>query len=112
MALHINVIDGHGPRDKMCCQLQPKQTKAINAALSVYIIAKGVLPPFITNKIEHLSFKSGCVILVENGETPHQLQPKKAKVRLLHYSKRQFTCSSLLTRRRALVLRVDMPYAW
>ena len=32
------------------------------AALAVYIIAKDVLPPYITNKMECYSFKSGCVI--------------------------------------------------
>ena len=39
---------------------------------------------FITNKIEHFSFKSGCVVRVENGEMCLQLQPKKAKVRLYY----------------------------
>ena len=30
-------------------------------------------PSFITNKTEHFSFKSGCVLRVENDEMRHQL---------------------------------------
>ena len=37
------------------------QSKAI---LAVYIAEKDVLAAFIANKTEHVSFKSGCVVLV------------------------------------------------
>ena len=59
MAYDVDVIDRRGPSNEMRCQLQPKKTKG-NAVLSIYI-AK-VSPPFITNKTECFSFKSGCVI--------------------------------------------------
>ena len=32
-----------------------------------------VYPSFITNKTDRFSFKSGCVVLVENDEMRHQL---------------------------------------
>ena len=43
MALAINVIDRHGPSNKIHHQLQPKKTKA-NAILALYIAAKDALP--------------------------------------------------------------------
>ena len=30
--------------------------------------SKGIYPPFITNKTECFSYKSGCVVLVENDK--------------------------------------------
>ena len=35
-----------------------------NAVLAVNITAKGVLPPCIANKAEHINCKSGCVAQV------------------------------------------------
>ena len=37
---------------------------------------------YITNKMEHFSFKSGCVIRVASKEMHWQIQPKKTKVTL------------------------------
>ena len=39
-------------------------------------------PSFIANKTERFSFRSGCVLWVENDEMRCQLQPNKTKVRL------------------------------
>ena len=41
--------------------------------LAVYKAAKAFNPPFITNKTKRFSFKSGCVVPVENGEMRRQL---------------------------------------
>ena len=42
--------------------------------LAVYIAAKDLLPaPFIASKTKRFSFKSGCVVRVENGEIHRQL---------------------------------------
>jgi len=41
-------------------------------------------PLFITNKMKRFSFKSGCVVHVENGEMHHQLQQKETEVRLYY----------------------------
>ena len=43
MALAVNVIDRHGPRNKMRRQLQPMKTKVCEAALAIYIAAKDIL---------------------------------------------------------------------
>ena len=40
----------------MCRQLQPKKTKVV----AVNIKAQGIYPPYITNKMECISFKSAC----------------------------------------------------
>ena len=67
MNLAIDVIDRHGPNNEMHHQLQPKKPKAttcIKAALVVFTATKDKYPPFITNKTEHISFKSGCVLQV------------------------------------------------
>ena len=45
-----------------------------------------------------------------SNETRHQLQPKKTKVRRLYTSKRRFSCTLLLTRRSASILKVDVSY--
>ena len=37
-------------------------------------------PPFISNKMEQFSFKSGCVVRVENDEIRCQLQSSKTNV--------------------------------
>ena len=37
-------------------------------------------PPFIADETKRFSFKSGCIIRVENGKMHCQLKPKKAKV--------------------------------
>ena len=47
-----------------------------------------------------------------SNEMRRHLQPKKTKVRLYYSSKRGFTCSLSLTRRRALVLKVGVLYRW
>ena len=47
------------------------------AILAIYITAKDVSPTFIINKLMCFSFKSGCVVCVENAEIRHQLQLKK-----------------------------------
>ena len=39
MALAIIALDGHGPSNEICCQLQPKETK-VNTELTIYIIAQ------------------------------------------------------------------------
>ena len=39
-------------------------------------------PSLITNKTEEFSYKSGCVVWVENDEMRHQLQPNKTKIKL------------------------------
>ena len=80
MTLAVDVINRRGPSNEMCRQLQPKKTKV--TLLSEYITTKDIYLPFITNKTEHTSFKSGCVVRVENGKMRIQLQPKKTKVRL------------------------------
>ena len=41
--------------------------------LAIYSAAKDVYLPFITNNTERLSFKSGYVILMENGKMRRQL---------------------------------------
>ena len=71
MALAVDVIDRHGPSSEMHCQLKLKNNN--NAVLSVYITAKFVLPALQTTKMEHFSFKSGCVEWVENDEMHCQL---------------------------------------
>ena len=54
----INVINRHGYSNKMHRQLQPMMTKVRHISC-LYIT---FYPPFITAKMEHISFKSGCVI--------------------------------------------------
>ena len=68
MNLAVNVIDRRGPSNEMHCQLQLKKAKVRLHVLAIYIAAKTFYLPFITNKTEHFSFKSGCVVQVENGE--------------------------------------------
>ena len=60
MAFAVEAIDLCGLSNKMHRQLLPKKNK-VNLCL---LIAKDVLPSLITNETEHISFKSGCVILV------------------------------------------------
>ena len=71
MALAVDAMDRHGPDNEMRHQLQLKKT-----SVAVFY------PSFLANKTERFSFKSGCVIRVENGEIRHQLQLKKNKIRL------------------------------
>ena len=66
MALTVDVIDRRGPSNEMRHQLKPKKAKS-EAVLTVYKAAKTFYPPFITNKMKCFSFKSGCVVGVENG---------------------------------------------
>ena len=66
MALAINVIERRALSNKMRRQLQPKKTKVRLCYITVYIAAKDIIPPFIT-KTKRFGFKSGCVVLVENG---------------------------------------------
>ena len=61
MALVVDVIDRSGLSNKMCSQLQPTKTKV--TLYFPFIPAKGVFPLFITNKMECISFKSGCVVV-------------------------------------------------
>ena len=71
-------------------------------------------PPFISNKTEQCSFKSGCVVQVENDEIRCQLQSSKTNVRISHLysSKRRFSCPLLVTRWTALVLKVGVSHGW
>ena len=65
MVLDINIIIVHGLSNKTSPQLQPKNPKAIKAVFNVIITAVKVLYElYITNKTEHFSFKSGCVVWV------------------------------------------------
>ena len=66
---------------EMCRDVQPKKNKVTLYHLRI-LQQKTLYPPFITNKTERFSFKSGCVIEVDNDEMRSQLKPKKAKVRL------------------------------
>ena len=43
------------------------------AVLAVYKAAKAFYLSFIPNKTERFSFKSGCVVRVENDKMHHQL---------------------------------------
>ena len=58
MALAVDAIDRHSPGYEMRRKLQLKKTKG-NAVLAIYV---ALYLPFITNKTERFSFKSGCVI--------------------------------------------------
>ena len=73
MALAINVINGHGSSNKMHCQLHPKKTKVKQYDSLMYQLKEFYPPPFITSKILCFSFKSGCVLRVENGKMHCQL---------------------------------------
>ena len=81
IAIAIDIIDRRGPSNKMCRQLQAKKTK-VRSYLPFIKLQKTFYPSFITNKTERFSFKSGCVVWLENDEMHHQLQPNKTKVRL------------------------------
>ena len=63
MSLAVDVINRHGPSNKMCCQSQPKKIKV--RLYNLFIKQqKTFYPPFITNKMERFSFISGRVIRV------------------------------------------------
>ena len=57
----------------------------IHSQQCTYIKSNDILnknTPFITSKMEHISFKSGCFVRVENAKMCHQLWQLKTKVRL------------------------------
>ena len=58
MALAINIMHGRGPSDEMYPQLQPKKTKIRYLTLQ----QKALCVLYITKKMEHFSFISGCVV--------------------------------------------------
>ena len=70
MAFAADFIDRGDPSNEMRCQLQPKKTK-----VRLYKLFKSeqktFYPSFITNKTECFSFKSGCIVRVENDEMRH-----------------------------------------
>ena len=66
MALAVDVIDRRGPSNKMQCHLQPKKTKVTYHPFTQQ--QKTLYPPLITDKTKRFSFRSGCVIRVENGK--------------------------------------------
>ena len=97
MALIIDAINRRGPSNKMCHQLQPKKTN-----VKLYNI--------YNSKMEHFSFKSGCVaVRVENGKMRRQLQPTFGCTSRLYNNK---THSLLLTRRSTKVFKMGMSYGW
>ena len=61
--LAINIINRRGPSNEMHHQLQPNKTKG-KAVLAIYIAEKTFYPSFITNKMERITFKNGCVVRV------------------------------------------------
>ena len=67
MALAVGVINRRGPIVMKCVASYSQ------GRLVVFIIEKYVCLPFINNKMKHFSFKSGCVVRVENGKMCHQL---------------------------------------
>ena len=72
MALAVDVINRRGPSNEIHHKLQLKKNKV--TLYDPFIPQqKAFYQPFMTNKTEHFSFKSGCVVLVENGETRRQL---------------------------------------
>ena len=58
MVLAVDIMYGRGSSNEMCPQLQPKKTK-----VRLYLLLVKQLREF-TNKTEHSSFQSGCVIRV------------------------------------------------
>ena len=72
MALAINVMDRRGFNNEMRSQLQLKKNEVMLYYLFI-LQQKAFYLPFMPNKTERFSFKSGCVVLVENGEKRHQL---------------------------------------
>ena len=112
MALAINVIDRHGPSNKMRCQLQPKKTK-----LRLYYLfikqQKTFYPSFIANKMEHFSFKSGCVVRAEMTKCIASYSQRRLRQGCnsrLYSSKRRFSRLSLLSRRSVLFLKMGVSY--
>ena len=63
MVLAVHVIDRRGSSNEMRLQLQPKKTKVRLYYLFI-LQQKTFQPPFITKKVECISFKSGCVVHV------------------------------------------------
>ena len=84
MVFSFNVINRYGSRNEMHLQLKPKKAKVIKALLVIYIAAYDISPAFIANKTKCFSFKSGCVVRVENSKMHFQLKPKKANVKLYY----------------------------
>ena len=64
MALAVNVMHGHGPSNKMCIHLKLKKTKVRKVVLAINMAGKALDALYTTNKTEHFSFRSGCVVLV------------------------------------------------
>ena len=60
--------------------------------------------------MECISFKSGCVLRVENDEMRCQLYLKKAVLAVYIAPKDDFTHPLLLTRRNALLLKMGMSW--
>ena len=56
MALDLNAIDWLGHNNKKGRQLQPKKIKVMLHQLFIYT-GKSFKPPYITNKMEHISLK-------------------------------------------------------
>ena len=72
MVLVVDGIDRRGPSNEMRRQLQPKNIK-VRLYWPLIQQQKMFYPPFITNKTKCFSFKSGCIVHVENGEMRRQL---------------------------------------
>ena len=71
MALSVDVIDRRGTSNKMRRQLKPKKAK-VRLHKAFIKQQKTFRLPFITNKTKCFSFKSGCVVCVENGKLHRQ----------------------------------------
>ena len=63
MVLAVDIKSGHGPSSKMCCQIQPKETKVTLYQL-LFLQQNTFYSQCISNKMERFSFKSGYVIQV------------------------------------------------
>ena len=70
-----------GPSNEMRHLLQPKNTK-VRSYWPFIKLQKTFYLSFNINKTECFSFKSGCVLWVENDKMRLHLQPNKTKVRL------------------------------
>ena len=64
MALAIDIMHGRGSSKEMCLQLQPDKAKVM---LCIIRQQKVLYTLFITNKMDHFSFKSEHVIHEANS---------------------------------------------
>ena len=64
MALAIDIMHGHGSSKEMRLQLQPDKAKVM---LCIIRQQNVLYTLFITNKMDHFSFKSRCVIHKANS---------------------------------------------